>query len=528
MESLDTLVDLLRVSAARYGGRIALSLPGPAEADTWSYDRVWGGANAVAHHFRNERGFAHGDRVILIGPNSPQLVTAYFGAMLGGIVVVPLDPSSTEDFIERVERDTEARLILSGFPADDERSRGRTPLSALPFESARTYAGEAPKATDIAEVVFTSGTTGNPKGVVLTHRNILACVMSASQLLPHRPYRLVSLLPLSHMLEQVVGLYIPMLFGSTVTYARGRQPRSLVELMVRTRVTSMILVPQVLELMLQSIEREVKSRGREGLWRRSHQVARRLPWRLRRLVFRDVLRGLGGDLDFVICGGAGLDVGLAQTWEEMGVRVIQGYGMTECAPIVACNSYTNRELASVGAPAPGVRVRLSPEGEVLVAGENVTQGYWRNPEATKAAFTEDGWYRTGDLARKDDLGRLYIEGRLKDLIVLPNGMKVHPEDVEMELRKETAVADSVVLAVPDAAGRPEVHAVVIPAEGAAAPTAVRDAVRAASGRLAPHQRITAFTVWSGEDFPRTNLMKVKRHEVLATIREQRAAAPSGE
>jgi long-chain acyl-CoA synthetase len=203
----------------------------------------------------------------------------------------------------------------------------------------------------------------------------------------------------------------------------------------------------------------------------------------------------------------------------MGVRVIEGYGTTECAPVVATNSYWKRARGSVGPPLPNVSVRLSSDREILVKGENVSPGYWSDDVATSQAFTPDGWYRTGDLGRIDEMGHLHIEGRLKDLIVLPSGMKVHPEDVEAELRAEPGVRDCVVLGRPDSAGQLSVHAAIIStgdAQGGVKET-LREAVVRANRRLAPHQQISGFTVWDAEDFPRTNLMKVKRHEVLAAV-----------
>ncbi len=242
---------------------------------------------------------------------------------------------------------------------------------------------------------------------------------------------------------------------------------------------------------------------------------------VRRLLFRQVLRSLGGALDFFMCGGAYLPPPLAGAWERMGVKAVQGYGATECSPVVTSNSLTKRVLASVGRPVRNVQVRLASEdGEVQVRGPNVFSGYWQNEEATRAAFTEGGWYRTGDLGVMDREGYLYLKGRKKDLIVLANGMNVYPEDVENELRQEESVRDCVVLGLTDPSGDVEVHAVILPAlEGEADEIRGRvdEAVRRANARLAPHQRARGYTLWPDDDFPRTNTLKVKRPEVEAYL-----------
>ncbi len=525
---MDTLVDLLEHAATLYSDRAALSIQTGLRADTWSYRQLWHAALAVARSLRLDYGIACGERVLLQGPNSPQLVAAYFGCMLAGIVLVPLDPFSSEAFIASVARRTQARAFLSGNATESLAPGCRViPLASLPYDGPAVSLGDRPVPGDLAEIVFTSGTTGNPKGVMLTHANIAANVASLDGIIPRgRPYRVLSLLPLSHMLEQTVGLYLPLYYGATIYYPPGRHASAILRTLQKRRIVTMVVVPAVLEMLLRAVEREVQRRGRWQAWQRMHALAARLPFPARRLLFRQVHRSLGGCLDFVMCGGAYLPPKLALTWERLGVKVVQGYGATECAPVIATNTLTDRVHASVGRPVRGVQVRISSEGELLVKGPNVTPGYWQDEAATRAAFTEDGWYCTGDLAEQDATGRLYLRGRLRDLIVLPNGLNVYPEDVERELAKEDAVADCVVLGLPGADGGQRVHAVILPSSqkrgraGLAAGALEREieaAVRRANVRLAPHQRIATHSLWPGENFPRTTSLKVKRHEVLAAL-----------
>ncbi|MGA7669305.1 MAG: AMP-binding protein [Nitrolancea sp.] len=518
---MKTLIDLLQTARASYSGDTALSVRSALRDDAWTYERLWQAACSVAHFLHSERGILPGDRMIVWAPNSPQLVAIYFGAMLARIVVVPLDPTSTQAFIQRVVTKTRAAAIVAGFSVTETFETSTIRLDEIPFASKVDPLPDLPGPDDVAEIVFTSGTTGAPKGVILTHRNIVASVESVRQLLPARPYRLLSFLPLSHMLEQTVGLYVPLLLGSTIVYPTGRGSAAIRKALKRHRITTLIVVPRVLSLLLDDIERDVDRQHRRGQWQRAHQLAAHLPIWLRRLLFRDVHAALGGGLDFVICGGAYLEPSLAAAWERLGVRAIQGYGATECAPIIATNSYWRRMPGSVGRPAPGVFVRLSHEDEILVKGANVTPGYWEDDERTREAFTDDGWFRTGDLGELDASGDLFLKGRLKDLIVLPSGLKVYPEDVERELESEPGIQDCVVLGIPNAGGVMEVHAVVIAeAIGSDESTAlpqVRQAVRRVNARLAPHQRIVDVTLWTQGDFPRTNLFKVKRSEVLTAL-----------
>jgi long-chain acyl-CoA synthetase len=519
---LQTLLDLLNYAREVYREKTALAVRAGLREDAWSYARLWGTAHATAKLMRDEMGLRPGDRVIVWGPNCPKLVAAYFGAMAGRVIPVPVDPYSTGDFVSRVAEKTQASTLITGFAPPGIAALRTVNLYDLPQDGDGSVSpGELPGPYDTAEIVFTSGTTGDPKGVVLTHANIIANVESARTIIPETTrYRLLSLLPLSHMFEQTAGLYVPLLFGNTVYYPLSRQPPVVLKTLRRHRVVTMVVVPQILRMLLAGIEREVRLRGKERQWDRAHRIAARLPMVMRRQLFRSVHAQLGGSLEFFMCGGADLPPGLSDAWERMGIKVVEGYGTTECAPIIASNTLARRVSGSAGRTVTGVDMRLSGEGEILVRGPNVTTGYWMNETATRYAF-EDGWYRTGDLGEVDRDGNLYLKGRLKDLIVLPSGMKVHPEDVEDVLRSEGAVADCVAVGLPDRTGAARVEAVVIPPlDGEGVETAherVRQAVRNANARLAPHQRVADFTLWDRGDFPRTVLGKVKRHEVLAAL-----------
>ena len=500
---MSTLVDLVANAAQAYGERTALVMRAGLRDERWSYLRLWRAVNAVAGYLREQRGLQPGDRVLVCAPNQPRLVATLLGAMRARLVPVPLDPFTSAEFAARVASDTEAALFIAG-RALEVPGTPQVAIAALPLDAGPPHAGELPGAGDIAEIVYTSGTTGKPKGVVLTHANIWANTLSADQLTAHsRPWRLLSLLPLSHMLEQTVGLFAQLYRGSTVIYGVAHHPAAVMKAMRRYRVVAMVLVPQVLAHMLRALEREVERRGASRLWRWQNRLADHLPLAARRLLWHGLLREMGGVLEVFMCGGASLPPEVERAWERLGVRVMQGYGATECSPIITGNTLVRRVPGSAGRAVAGVRLRLSPEGEVQVQGANVSAGYWRNDQATRAAFTSDGWYRTGDLAEADAAGNLYLKGRLKDMVVLPSGLKVFLEDIEEELAAQAGVRDCVVLDVARPAGGTLFTGVVIGEDA-------EEAMRAANARLAQHQRLSAVRAWDGADFPRTGLGKIKR------------------
>ncbi len=520
---MESLAELVTYAAETYGDRIAFRLEAAAP-EAWSYARLARAVNAIAVDLRGPRGIARGERVLVWGTtSSPRLTATYLGCLRAGIVLVPIDPRSSDDFIARVATQTEARALIVDGAQGAGLDLTRIALAELPDGSEAVPPAplpDRPRRDDLAEVVFTSGTTGAPKGVMLTHGNILANLESIHEILPRAEYRLISLLPVSHMLEQTPGIFTMMDYGAEVTYLPSRLPATIMDGMQRRRPNMLVVVPLLLELLMHGIEREVRAQGKWRAWQALNLAARALPMSARRLLFRSVLAKFGGALELVFCGGARLDPDLARSWERMGIKVIEGYGATECAPLVAANSLSRRVFGSVGRAVKGVDIRVSDEGELQVRGPNVTSGYWRNPDATQAAFTSDGWYRTGDLAEIEASGDVRLHGRLRDMIVLSSGFNVYPEDPEAALRLEPEVADCVALLIPDAERRERIQAVIVPASDPPPDdAALAAAVRRANKRLAPHQRMTGHVRWPDPDFPRTTSMKVQRRLVLERLQE---------
>jgi long-chain acyl-CoA synthetase len=525
-----TLIDLLDRAVERNGERNALGLRrDDGTTEHWTYRDLARRARIAAWRLR-ALDLEPGDRILTWSPSTPSLPAAYYGAMLARLVLVPLDLRMSPDAIETVVTASDARhLVLgSGRDAPDPREAGLEhfpttsvdDLCAEPADDdplfpddweARQAAWIRPTEADVVQLVFTSGTTGTPKGVVLTHDNIVASIESFHRIIPPMEHRIVSLLPLSHLLEQAVGLYYALDVGADILYVRSRNPRVIFDSLREHRVTSMVVVPQVLDLFWSAIEREVDKRGRRRAFDRLRSVARRLPIGWRRHLFRSIHTQLGGHFHLFLSSGAFLPPALQQAWEDVGVKVLQGYGATETGT-GTCTTLEDHGPGTVGRPPSGIEMRLDPaSGEIQFRGRPVFRGYWNAPELTAQAFTEDGWYKTGDIGHLDPDGRLILSGRIKDIIVLPNGFNVYPEDIENALRVE-GLRDAVVAETQP--GR--IEAIVLSLEGEE-PAAVRPrvdaAVKAANARLGPNQRVAGWRLWPEADFPRTHTLKIKRDPI---------------
>jgi long-chain acyl-CoA synthetase len=524
---VETLLDLFDAAVARYGDRTALGVRSDdGTAIRWSYRELERRGRLAAWRLQ-ALGLEPGDRILTWAPSTPALPAAYLGAIRARLILVPLDLRMASEAIEGIVAKSGARhlVIGSGRDAPDPREANlanfpTTTVDALTAEpddsfpadwETRLSAMPRPTPGEIWELVFTSGTTGVPKGVVLAHDNVLAGIETFHRIIPPLEHRIVSLLPLSHLLEQAVGLFYALSVGADILYVRSRNPRVVFEAIRDHRVTSMIVVPQVLDLFWSAIEREVAKSGRAGQFERLRSIARHLPMRVRRFIFRSVHARLGGGFRLFVSSGAFLPPALQQAWEDLGVIVLQGYGATETGS-GTCTTLDDHGIGTVGRPPAGIELRIADDGEVLFRGPTLFKGYWDEPELTAAVFTDDGWYRSGDIGHLDDAGRLILSGRKKDIIVLPNGFNVYPEDVENALRV-AGIRESVVLETEP--GR--IEAIVLPANPDEEPDALRDRintqVKAANATLGPNQRIAGWRVWHGEDFPRTHTLKVKRDQV---------------
>jgi len=499
-------------------------------AETRTYADVARLARSLAARLTHA-GIRKGDRIILWGENSPEWVACLWGAILAGVVVVPVDFRSSLDFVRTITRKVEARAVVVGRDRPDAgrhaaNATGATfegapvwPMDEFDWHETLAPPGVDLRSEDTAEVMFTSGATADPRGVVLTHGNILASVRPIAREIPKyrkyarpfSPIRFLNLLPLSHMFGQTLATLIPPMLGGTTVFMRSVSPPDIIDQIRRRRVSVLVCVPKMLQVLRGHLERTARSAATPASMDQH--------WVKRWWQHRDVHRMLG--LKFWCCtvGAAPLDPELEQFWAQLGFLVVQGYGLTETAPIVALNHPFSAHRGSVGKPLPGLELKLGDGGEILVRGENVTSGYFGDPQASAAAF-EDGWLRTGDIGELDAEGRLYVRGRKKEMIVRSDGLNVFPDDVERELNAVPGVRESAVVGMGDPASE-RVHAVVVLDEGAD----VDDVVAAANERLANHQKIRTASVWTGGDLPRTEgTKKLKRVEIRRRIQGESASA----
>lgn len=555
-DPISDIRDLFLKTTARHADRVALQhkkggrwIPTTYRDLSVAVEEVAGGLAALGLQPRE-------GKLAILAENRPEWAICYLAAACTGITCVPIDKDLRETEVYHI-------LYLSGAQAlvGDARhvemvediqpnlpelatlinmdgvSGQQGPLS---FESLRTLGRERMAAGkrdflertvspgDLLAIIFTSGTMGNSKGVMLTHQNVAVNIMGAVQWVNlGREDRFLSVLPLHHCYECTDGFLLGIYRGARISYAENL--RRMADNMAETKTTAMLGVPLIWHALYKKIETGLAERG---LWKinAAKRVAQysELLFRadIRRRVFSELHERFGGSLRILISGGAAIDPRVAQGFRELGVTFLQGYGLTECSPIISVNRNKAFKYASVGLPLPGVEVRIGEDGEILARGPNVMLGYYNNPDATHAAL-EDGWLHTGDLGYFDEEGFLYVQGRKKAVIVTPGGKKVYPEEVEAEIARSPYILECLVwgASVSDPNRKHEVHSIVVPnieyfvaqglEEAGAVDTArveeiLRREVKERCLNLAPFKRVTSLTVRQ-EEFEKTTTRKIKRY-----------------
>lgn len=504
--------------------------------DYWSYRRLAETAFQVAREL-GARGLVKGDRLVLWEDNSPAWVATFLGCQMRGVVVVPLDVQSSPEFVAGIERQTRPRLVLGGSPgasledlqapADSVAGLCRSAAAQAPTPD-WSYAGKV-TGDDLAEIVFTSGTTAAPKGIRLTHRNLLANLTPLENEIrkyvrwaaPVHPIRFLSLLPLSHVFGQMMGIFVPPLLGGQALFLNTLNPSEIISAIRRERISVLATVPRILELLRDKVERDEAARnGRPPLAELFDRSAGR-HWLRRWWTFRHVRRRFGWKFWAFLSGGATLDSGTEQFWKRLGYVVTQGYGMTEAAAVISLSHPLRPGRGSIGKPMPGQEIKLDEGGEILVRGRNISPGYWGAEEARLT--DEEGWLRTGDLGQRDEKGNLYFRGRRKEVIVTSAGLNVYPADIEASLNRQPEIGASAVVGVDGAQG-PEPVAVLILRSPEADPST---AVQRANQGLSPYQQIRHWVVWPERDFPRTATQKVRKRD-LVRFASRRGREPAGQ
>jgi long-chain acyl-CoA synthetase len=506
-----------------------------------TYRQVAASARLFAQRLARE-GIGARDKVVIWSENRAEWVIAFWGTLLAGAIVVPVDFRASEDLLQRVVAAVKAKIVLIGAevrqPAGTSTTvwelkelidGGRVAAQASAPAPAQRHTADV-SGSSLAEIIFTSGATADPKGVTITHRNVLANVVPIEREIakyrryarPFQPLRFLNLLPLSHMFGQSMATFVPPMLHATVVFSHGYSPTEILHQIHSRRVSVLVCVPKVLDVLREHVQRTFPMTAEPDPLSHRH-------WIWRWWHYRQVHRLFGWKFWAIVCGAAPLEPELEAFWRKLGFLVVQGYGLTETAPVVTLNHPFRASRGTVGTPIGGVEIKIAPDGEILVRGENVTTGYYRSSETgadtvEKSAAFEDGWFHTGDVGELDPQGRLLIKGRKKEMIVTPQGLNVFPEDVERALNAQPGVKDSAVVGL-RIDGEERVHAVLVldPEADVAA------ILRGANATLEDHQRVWSSSIWPDRALPRTEgTQKLKRRELQRWAAGETSGMPRAE
>lgn len=553
-----TFCERLVASANAHQHKVAMVAPGIGKPEQITFGEMLAQIRSLAYRLIQE-GIGSGDRVALLGENHPHWALAYFGIIYRGAVAVPLDPAATIEALAHFIDDSEAKLAFVGsssldkFRAVCERLGRQIPVVTLQPTAQRNgfaefadwahtpispeFAAASPqaKAGNLAVLMYTSGTTGMPKAVPLTHGNIYAESDGLLEAMNVTDKEVVlSLLPLFHSYSQTVNLWLATILGAQVHYVTELSSAAVERALKESRATALLGVPRLWYLFHKKIFDEVKKQAAPVRWLFAAMMHLNgwlrdgLRLNAGHLFFRRVHESFGGRLWLAVSGGASFDADVARDFHCLGFTILQGYGLTETAAAATATRFEDNIVGSVGTPLKDVEVKIDEAndkgvGEVLIRGPIVMPGYYHNPEANREAFTADGWFRSGDLGRFGERGHLFIVGRKKDVIKLPSGKNVFPEDVEAFYERSPFVSEICVLGVRDEstsfARAEKLVAVVVPDFDHLKAQHVTNAREWVTweldnlGRELPeYQRVRDYIIRS-EPLPRTTTRKVKRFEV---------------
>ncbi len=525
-----TLLDLLP-SMGRLGDREAIRFCNGFRTWKLSYRQLYEKISAFASYL-NQQGLKKGDRVLLWGDNRIEWVAVFWGCLVQGVQVVPVDARFSNGLVNRIQGEVKARLLVHDDTVETDPIKLRkflfSEMDDLPKAGSIRIQDVSP--SDIVQIVYTSGTTARPKGVVHRHKNICANLRPFQSEIerykkwsrPFQPIRILDLLPLSHMYGQSLGMFIPLLLGGSAVFMVELNPGAIINTLRREKISVLVAVPRLIKNLQSQMERrgnplrekKVSGKGILGLAKRW--------WR-----YREVHAALGWKFWSLVVGGAQLDPRSEVFWNELGFLVLQGYGLTETSPVVTVNHPFHARRGSIGKALKGQEVKIASDGEILVRGESVVTEYLG--EAGETRVLDDGWLHTGDLGEMDPEGHLYYKGRKKDLIVTSEGLNVYPQDVESVLSSFPQILDSTVIGL-QKDGEETVHAVLIPKD---ASLDVDRLIGQANQNLEAHQRIESGSIWPEEEFPRTtSTLKIKRRQIALRVgaaqKGETAAAPKTE
>lgn len=553
-ENVFTLLEQITINN---GEKVSLGMKSKWGWNEFTYKGLGLVSRRLASYLINDLQIDKGERLAILSESKPEYGACVFGSVLAGLTTVPLDNKLTIYELESILSNCEPAVILVS-SANIEKAKElkiRVPsikhiilmdpsvyedinvpsLYSIPENYNAKWRRRPLSAT--AFIIYTSGTTGNPKGVEITFKNMLAQMhdlrIALKQILPHdTDMRLLSILPMNHLFELTVGFFIFLHHGHSIYYPQSLKPRDIMEVMAEKKVKFMITVPAFLKLLKSSIESEINKKPViiQKIFKMNLKIAKYLPVALRRVIFKQIHKKFGGEFFGCISGGAPLELAVGEFFENIGIRVYQGYGLSETSPVVAVNRGKYQDLKSVGPVLASYEAKIDQStGELLLKGPSIMKGYYKRDDLTCEVIDSEGWLHTGDIAQIDPKTNLiYITGRIKNMIVLSGGKKVFPEEIESVLEQGSNFAEVCVTGLKKTFGEKdgceEIAAIIVPKQDyvdkfsdiKALEEAVVNEVKYLSTHLAAYKRPINIIVRT-EALPRTTTRKLKRSEIKELV-----------
>jgi long-chain acyl-CoA synthetase len=569
---MPTFYQLFSECAQRWPDNIALEIQRRDRVESNTYAEARRMAESIGH-WLTESGFQPGTRIAILADNHPRWITAYLGIIAAGCTAVPLDTAFHADQVAKLLEDSgssllfcdvkhlgtaqeavtglSARIVLtdSAGAAQFSRLRPVTDLDTILALGPGNFSAVPVAPDSVASLLYTSGTTADPKGVVLTHGNLMGevrAVFGWAQIGPEDA--LLGVLPLFHVLSQMANLLLPLVKGARVVYLETLNTAELLRALAEREITAFAVVPQFFYLIHERIFKEASQRGRVAtrafrIMMAVTRFSRRLGWNPGPMLFPKIHNTFGRRMRYLVTGGSRFDPTIGRDFHALGIDILQAYGLTETSAAAFITSQADNVIGSVGKPLEGVQGRIvdpqpreedgQPVGEIAIRGAIVMKGYWNRPDATTAVL-RDGWFYTGDLGYFDAAGNLFITGRKKEVIILSNGKNIYPEEVEAHYLKSPYIGEIAVLGLENRPGENRLHAVVVPnfdvlkqRKIVNAKEVIRFDIEGLSAQLPSTKRIGSYEIWR-ESLPRTTTRKLKRFEIEKRVRTNQAEGRSGD
>lgn len=554
MKRKNNVLSLLEEKTVFYNEKTALSIKDNYGWKEFSYKGLGLMSRRIAYHLIEELHVKKGEKCAILSESKPEYGACVFASIISGMTAVPLDIKLTVFELTSILNDCEPTIMLVSehyantaidlqkkIPSIkkilviDEHCKnvGLENIYNLPEKYETKWKLRSSNST--AFIIYTSGTTGAPKGVEITFNNMMSQLedlkIALENILPQKEINVLSILPMNHLFEMTVGFSTFLNFGFSVYYTHSLKPKDILGIMRDKKIEFMIVVPAFLKLLKSAIENELNKspKSTQLLFKATYHFAKFIPfYSVKKILFKKIHDKFGGRFIGCISGGAPLDIDVGRFFERIGLKVYQGYGLSETSPVVSVNYDKRHVLASVGKPLQHFEARIDSEtGELQLKGPSVMKGYHNQPELTAQTIDEDGWLHTGDIAKFDKDGHIYITGRIKNMIVLSGGKKVFPEEVEAVLEKSKYITESCVFGhsrdFGTKDGTESIVAVVVPTEQLykdndekTVEDIVKKDIKQQCQRLTPYKRPIDIIVRK-DALPRTTTRKVKRKEVISTV-----------